>query len=255
MSDQKYEEIGIEEMREFLAPEKGWVEATLPEVKEHVFQFATKKYPDIIIRVWTSVHVDTGKTRKVGRDAIRVCAVDTVTDKGYVRSTRVNRTPGWKDRVKDRVYEVLCAVYDRKGKAEAKVEVTMAEAVKETPVEFPAFETKKARLAWFREHLATDMALAYRGLEIVDSFQTATEHAYGAALDLNGVGWSGVDAEIMTSFAGQYRTKRERYGADAYLSDGQVEILRKKMPKYARQIIWHLEVQGVLPPVGKAVSK
>ncbi len=255
MSKQEYEEISIEQMREFLSASKGWVEATLPKSKEYTFQFATKKHPDIIIRVWTSIHVATGKTRKVGRDAIRVCAVNTVTDVGYVKSTRVNRTPGWQDRVKSRVYDVLCAVYDRKARLDAAVEVTMAEAVKETPVEFPTFETKKARLAWFREHLATDVALAYRGLEIVNSFQTADERASGCTVELNGVGWSGVDAEIMTSFAKQYRTKRERYGPDAYLSDGQVNILKNKMPKYARQIIWHLEAQGVLPHVGKAVSK
>ena len=54
--------------------------------------------------------------------------------------------------------------------------------------------------------------------------------AWDATLERNGIGFTGPDAEILTSFARQY----QRRGC---LSPKQMIILRRRIPAYARQIV------------------
>lgn len=120
----------------------------------------------------------------------------------------------------------------------------------------PAFPTKKARLAFLRAGLGAKPAWAYRALALVFERQTADEQAAGVTIARNGVGFSGVDAELLTSFAGQYLAKRARCGLGiARLSPRQEALLLRKMPKYAGQLADFLEASGALPLVQRAARK
>lgn len=87
--------------------------------------------------------------------------------------------------------------------------------------------------------LKQDMAKIKALLWMYD-FQTDDEKHSERTKQLNGVGFNGVDGEILTSFAKQVIDRN-------FLSPKQMEILRKKMPKYAGQmaaIANHIESGG-----------
>ena len=66
-------------------------------------------------------------------------------------------------------------------------------------------------------------------LVVVYQNQTSDEQAAQETIEHNGIGFSGPDAEILSSFAQQY----QRRGS---LSDKQMRILRRKIPSYAGQV-------------------
>ncbi len=67
--------------------------------------------------------------------------------------------------------------------------------------------------------------------------QTADEKAVGETNHQNGVGFNASDAELLTSFAAQINKKVANGGAlGNCLSPKQLELARKKMPRYARQL-------------------
>lgn len=92
------------EMDTLLASDKGWVKTI--EGGEYVYNYTTKKNPDINVKVFSSV-AQNGMGRKCGGDAIRICAVNTKTNRGVIKTGRVNRTPGWDERVKAKVLETI----------------------------------------------------------------------------------------------------------------------------------------------------
>lgn len=81
-----------------------------------------------------------------------------------------------------------------------------------------------------KAQLATRPQQAIKGLMRIYANQTESEQSSGEVIVNNGIGFVGVDSEILTSFAKQY----ERKGS---LSEKQMTILYKKMPKYADQLI------------------
>ena len=89
--------------------------------------------------------------------------------------------------------------------------------------------TKKELIAALKERLATDDRWALRALKLVYRNQTADEQASQQTIEHNGIGFSGPDAEILSSFAQQY----QRRGT---LSPRQMNLLRRKMPSYAGQV-------------------
>ena len=89
--------------------------------------------------------------------------------------------------------------------------------------------TKKETVAQWKEMLGSDPRWAIRGLLRIYQEQTPSEVDYEVSAYDNGVGFSGVDAEILTSFAKQY----QRRGS---LSEKQMNLLYKKMPRYAGQL-------------------
>ena len=89
--------------------------------------------------------------------------------------------------------------------------------------------TKKELIAALKERLATDDRWALRALKLVYRNQTADEQAKQQTIEHNGIGFSGPDAEILSSFAQQY----QRRGT---LSPRQMNLLRRKMPSYASQV-------------------
>lgn len=93
--------------------------------------------------------------------------------------------------------------------------------------------TTVADKVWTKEEIklllvARDAAIL-RGLKVIYSLQTESEKETQSAQILNGVGFSGVDAEILTSFW-------EFYEKRGFLSKKQWQILRKKILKYAGQL-------------------
>lgn len=89
--------------------------------------------------------------------------------------------------------------------------------------------TKKALLAELKARLSTDDRWALRALTLVYRNQTADEQSKQQTLEHNGIGFSGPDAEILSSFAQQY----QRRGS---LSPKQMNLLKRKIPSYASQV-------------------
>jgi hypothetical protein len=98
--------------------------------------------------------------------------------------------------------------------------------------------TIKMRNQFVRNKIATDNKWLFRAIEVIFSRQTADEQATDTTRHENGIGFNGVDAEIMSSFARQIiRWKRGEVKYNCPLSPKQLTIAKKKMPKYASQII------------------
>lgn len=100
-------QITLSEMNEFLRAERGW---KLAEIKfhceEHVYDWSPfADRPWVVVRVYSSVDKHTGVSRKVGGDAIRVCAVNTASDRGLLHSVRVHRVENWRENLRARVIE------------------------------------------------------------------------------------------------------------------------------------------------------
>jgi hypothetical protein len=81
-----------------------------------------------------------------------------------------------------------------------------------------------------RTMLETNDVWVIRGMLAIFEYQTADEQAHGRTEYDNGVGFNGVDAEILTSFVEQYKARN-------FLSPKQIAIARKKMLKYAGQLV------------------
>lgn len=82
---------------------------------------------------------------------------------------------------------------------------------------------------YIKVQLATNPAWAIKGLVKIYTLQTADEQASDRTSHDNGVGFSGVDANILSSFAKQVNAGRN-------LSPKQMAIVYKKMPRYWKQI-------------------
>ena len=93
-----------------------------------------------------------------------------------------------------------------------------------------AYKTKDSLVKALKEQLATRDNQAIKGLLTIYSYQTNEEQDNGYTKEYNGVGFSGFDSEILSSFAEQYKTK-------GFLSPKQMNFVKKYMPKYARQLL------------------
>jgi len=82
---------------------------------------------------------------------------------------------------------------------------------------------------YIKNQLATNQAWAIRALVKVYTLQTLDEQCTGQTANLNGVGFSGIDSKILSSFAEQVNKGRT-------LSVKQMAIVFKKMPRYHKQV-------------------
>lgn len=94
---------------------------------------------------------------------------------------------------------------------------------------FSDLETKKARIAHIREALGSNANWAIRGMLRIYANQTEDEKESEETSHDNGIGFSGCDANILSSFAKQIEKGRA-------MSPKQMAIIFKKMPKYAAQL-------------------
>jgi hypothetical protein len=89
-------------------------------------------------------------------------------------------------------------------------------------------------VAEIRDMVASREDAQNRALIAIYNGQTFAEKDSRATVEDNGIGFTGCDAEILTSFAEQFLSRQ-------YLSPKQRAILVKKMPKYAGQL-WQIAV-------------
>lgn len=89
--------------------------------------------------------------------------------------------------------------------------------------------TKKAAIAEMKMNLRTKPEWALKGLITIYESQTESEKSIGATVEHNGVGFTGVDSILLSSFAEQVLSGR-------VLSQRQMVVLLKCMPKYAGQL-------------------
>lgn len=96
--------------------------------------------------------------------------------------------------------------------------------------EYNTISVKYKRIAFLKEKLASNPNWAKKGCQRIYEYQTAAEQTIGETRDDNGVGFSGADGYILSSFA-------EQLNAGTFAgSPKQMAILFRKMPKYAKQL-------------------
>lgn len=91
------------------------------------------------------------------------------------------------------------------------------------------FKSKKEIEKAIRNAITTERDRAIKALFRIYEYQTEDEKEYATVSKLNGVGFAGTDAELLTSFCDQYKKRKT-------LSEKQMQILFKKIGKYAGQL-------------------
>lgn len=86
--------------------------------------------------------------------------------------------------------------------------------------------------SYMKAQLATNPDWAVKGMLKIYERQTADEQISEETKHVNDIGFSGCDANILSSFSKQFLTKD-------YLSEKQLVFVFKKMPKYWAQL-WSL---------------
>lgn len=178
-----YTEITLDEMREILRESNGWQQidpATLivDRVGEHVFEWPIPK-TETRVKVFTSIDLKTGVTRKVGSDAIRVCVP------GFLKSERVHRVEGWRNNLIARVQDAIKITRERLAERAAKVEAAKAEQAKQ-PNYSPVFDL----LAKGAEHLKRPaLKFDVKGQPIKVQAASATSKFKGSLIVTDGGGF------------------------------------------------------------------
>lgn len=90
--------------------------------------------------------------------------------------------------------------------------------------------TKEKQKQFLKHKLSTNKRWALKALLTIYESQTNEEQNVGHTIVNNGIGFSGVDSEILSSFATQYLSK-------GFLSQKQMKILFKNISKYWKQIL------------------
>ena len=89
--------------------------------------------------------------------------------------------------------------------------------------------TQKQIRSFLKKKLSTDEAWALRALVKIHEFQTLSEQAAGITHEAHSVGFSGCDAEFLTSLTRQYLTR-------GTLSPKQMVFVFKKIHRYWGQV-------------------
>lgn len=103
MSKKTYTNVTLEDIERVLDASKGWNRVTNPISHEHIFSFPLSTSPHIEVRVCSGI-VGTG-SRGCGKDAIRVFAVDTRAETGYIKTKRVYRIGTWEKNLRAAVID------------------------------------------------------------------------------------------------------------------------------------------------------
>lgn len=92
-----------------------------------------------------------------------------------------------------------------------------------------SFKSKKEIESAIKSQITTNPKQAVKAMLRIFEYQTADEQQNGSVYEYNGVGFTGTDSQILTSFCNFYT----QHG---YLSEKQIAILTKKIAKYAGQL-------------------
>ena len=96
------------EFDSLLKHSKGWGKEVVGN--EFVYSYVPKKNPDTMVKVYSSIKLD-GVSKTVGCDSIKVCLVNTLTNRGLMKTTRIHRTAGWDVRTKAKILEVMSKIW------------------------------------------------------------------------------------------------------------------------------------------------
>lgn len=107
---------------------------------------------------------------------------------------------------------------------------------------------KNAIKTYIQNQLATNQAWAVKALVKLYTYQTADEQTIGRTKEDNNVGFSGVDSEILSSFAVQVNRGRN-------LSVKQMAIVYKRMPRYWRQVAGFIPADKMAQIEAKAAAE
>ena len=88
----------------------------------------------------------------------------------------------------------------------------------------------KAREVNFRQKLETSRAWAERALVVLHDYQTQSERDAYSTTEHNGVGFTAWDAPLLSEMAEQLKRGQR-------LSDYQLRMAQRRVPKYARQLV------------------
>ena len=91
------------------------------------------------------------------------------------------------------------------------------------------YKSKKEIEMAIKAAITTERDRAIKAMLRIYEYQTEDEKACGTVDNLNGVGFAGTDAELLTSFCKQFERRKS-------LTDKQVAILFKKIGKDAGQL-------------------
>lgn len=111
-------QITTQQFEEVVRAQLGWRRVMFNAItcRENVYDWSpVPSHPHIVIRVFSSIVSQTGMSRAVGGDAIRVCAVDIKADRGYISTVRVFRVEGWRENLRAAVLDVRAKVLARLG--------------------------------------------------------------------------------------------------------------------------------------------
>jgi len=90
--------------------------------------------------------------------------------------------------------------------------------------------TKKAKVAMLKDLIAAEDAYCLWAMTRIYNEQTDYEKNCQSTQEFNKVGFTGVDAFILSSFSEQYKKRGS-------LSPKQMALANKKMPKYSKQLL------------------
>lgn len=88
-----------------------------------------------------------------------------------------------------------------------------------------------------KDMLLTNDKAVIRGMLVIYEYQTEDEKDTEQTKHQNGMGFTGIDAFILTEFVKFYQN-------NGFLTKKQLDIVRKKMPKYAGQIFRHMQIKN-----------
>jgi len=95
---------------------------------------------------------------------------------------------------------------------------------------------------FIQEKIRTDIRWVIRTLEVLFNRQTSEEQTSLQTYNNNGRGFNGMDGNILSSFYLQVQ-KRKLQNHPTLLSEKQIEICRKKLPKYWKQVLEEIELR------------
>lgn len=104
------------------------------------------------------------------------------------------------------------------------------------------YTNKQDLVKALRKQLSDNASVAAKACTRIFEYQTAAEQETESTRFFNGVGFTGSDAGILSSFAKQINRGRQ-------LSEKQNYILKKLMPKYAGQLVKQSIEKGLIKHV------
>ena len=90
-------------------------------------------------------------------------------------------------------------------------------------------ETQKYTKESIQALLQRSDSAVIRAVQAIYKYQTHAEKEIGHTIEHNGIGFNGIDSEFLSSIAEQIECGR-------YLSDKQIDVSRKMIKKYWKQL-------------------